>query len=62
MVWEVVRHGGVYAEGGAAEQEAEHPQKSTGGKLVKPLTNKVMPILTTVNGPWRAVRFVGYTL
>lgn len=28
-----MRHRGLYAEGVGAEEEAEHPQKCTGGKL-----------------------------
>jgi len=38
------RHRGCYAEGAAAEEEAEHraenPQKCTGGKLVRPLASQ----------------------
>lgn len=39
-----MRHGGLYAEGAAAEEEAEHreehPQKCTGGKLIRPHASK----------------------
>lgn len=33
-------HGGLYPEGAAAEKEAEHPQKCTGGKLLRPFTQE----------------------
>ena len=35
-----MRHRGLYAEGAAAEEEAEHPQKCTGGKLIRPFASK----------------------
>lgn len=49
-----MRHRGLYAEGAAAEEEAEHPQRHTGGKLVRSLASE-----SDANPKHR---FVGYTL
>lgn len=35
-----VRHRGLYAEGVAAEEEVQHPQKCTGGKLGRILVSE----------------------
>lgn len=53
---------GLCAEGAAAEEEAEHPQKCTGDKLIRPFVSKSDANPHHSKWPLGAQRFVGYTL